>query len=752
MNDQHRLAAVRTAAVYTAVAGLWIVFSDKVLLLLAQDGAAITALQTAKGWFFVLATAALLYFLVARDLETIGRSAAELRERNEALAGANEELTAVEEELRQQFNELIANQAKIFRQNECLHTLRETAFALMHERDVDSLLRLIVEKAAAIGESSHAYLYTLTPDEQYMELRIVIGTAIQEIGFRQTRDRGVVGHVWQTGRPIVVHDYHQWPERIKGKGFSVIRTSTGFPLVVGGKVVGVFGVNYFDHHELPESDRDLLASFAELASIALDNVRLHSALRAELAERAKIETDLQRQQTRTQALLDAIPDVILRFSLDGVLLEQKKGADMRTTASFENHIGRHIDEFTPADIADKVTRSMREAAATRTTQQFEYEVAAASGVVYHREMRVVADAAGEAIGIIRDITRRREMENELKHMGLTDQATGLNNRVFFENELRRLDDARYLPLGVIVCDIDGLKFINDTLGRDSGDKLIAAAAYMIAACCGTGAVVARIGGGEYGIILANTTQAAVEETCERIRAAVADYRDTNKMPLSVSVGMSLCTDGQTTLNDTFKTADRNMYREKLHSDQSGHSAIVNTLAQALEARDFVTDGHADRLQDLMERLAVAAGFPASALPDLRLLGRFHDIGKVGIPDHILFKPGRLTAEEFAVMKRHCEIGYRIAQASPELAPIADWILKHQEWWNGQGYPLGLAGEDIPLPCRMLAIVDAYDAMTNDRPYRKAMTGGEAVAELRRCAGRQFDDRLVGLFITIIQRN
>ena len=100
---------------------------------------------------------------------------------------------------------------------------------------------------------------------------------------------------------------------------------------------------------------------------------------------------------------------------------------------------------------------------------------------------------------------------------------------------------------------------------------------------------------------------------------------------------------------------------------------------------------------------------------------FHDIGKVGIPDRILFKPGRLTDEEYKEMKRHSEIGHRIAQSAPDLQPIADYILRHHEWWNGGGYPLGLSGENIPLECRILAIADAYDAMTSDRPYRKAMS-------------------------------
>jgi HD-GYP domain-containing protein (c-di-GMP phosphodiesterase class II) len=152
----------------------------------------------------------------------------------------------------------------------------------------------------------------------------------------------------------------------------------------------------------------------------------------------------------------------------------------------------------------------------------------------------------------------------------------------------------------------------------------------------------------------------------------------------------------------------------------------------------------------MVELALAVGLPESTLPDLRLLGRFHDIGKVGIPDNILFKPGRLTDGEYEIMKRHSEIGYRIAQSSADLAPIADWILKHQEWWNGEGYPLGLKGEEIPLPSRLLAVVDAYDAMTNDRPYRKAMTHEQAIVELERCAGTQFAPDLVGIFKSIIK--
>ena len=203
------------------------------------------------------------------------------------------------------------------------------------------------------------------------------------------------------------------------------------------------------------------------------------------------------------------------------------------------------------------------------------------------------------------------------------------------------------------------------------------------------------------------------------------------------------------MNALFKEADNNMYREKLHQKNSARSAIVQGLVKALEARDFITEGHGDRLQNLVEEFARVVGIPEYSLPDLRLLAHFHDIGKVGIPDHILFKSGPLTDEEWKIMRQHCEIGHRIANSTPDLAPIADWILKHQEWWNGKGYPLGIQGESIPLECRILSIVDAFDAMTSDRPYRKALDRNAATAELQRCAGAQFDPELVETFTRLV---
>jgi diguanylate cyclase (GGDEF)-like protein len=332
-----------------------------------------------------------------------------------------------------------------------------------------------------------------------------------------------------------------------------------------------------------------------------------------------------------------------------------------------------------------------------------------------------------------------------------DSLTGVYNRAYFENDMARKNAGAHdvnEPFGIFVCDVDGLKLINDTLGHRQGDELLKVIAGILADGVAAPSYVARIGGDELAVVVADGTPTIMKELEDVYRAKIADHnQNCPQLPLSVSMGWAVGEAAEDT-DILFKTADNNMYRQKMHQSQSVRGSIVKTMMVALEAKDHITEGHADRLGDLMEQMGRALQLPQAIVADMRLLASFHDIGKVGIPDSILKKPGKLTDAEMVIMRQHCEIGYRIAKSSPDLEPIADCILKHQEHWDGNGYPLGISGEQIPIECRVLGIVDAFDAMTNDRPYRKAMTEDDAIRELLRCAGSQFDAKLVEIFISL----
>ncbi|MDR3566348.1 MAG: diguanylate cyclase [Negativicutes bacterium] len=356
-------------------------------------------------------------------------------------------------------------------------------------------------------------------------------------------------------------------------------------------------------------------------------------------------------------------------------------------------------------------------------------------------------------GIIRNISERQKAEEQLKYVGYHDSLTELYNRAYFNWYLKELEIQPPKSLGLIIIDVDGLKVVNDTLGHETGDALLQYTAQVLRQAF-AGGVVARIGGDEFAVVLADIDEQQIDTAVSGLREAAESKRyfaDGASLPLQLSCGYSLEQGPAYNMRNLFIMADRMMYREKLCQAAGRRGTIIKSLKEMLSARDYITEGHASRMQSFAVALAQKANVHSSHLSDIGLFAQFHDIGKVGIPDGILKKPGPLTEEERKIMQIHTEIGHRIATASDELAPIADWILKHHERWDGKGYPLGLSGEDIPLESRILAIVDAYDAMTNDRPYRKALSVEEAVKEVRRCAGSQFDPKLVDLFLTVLSQ-
>lgn len=343
-------------------------------------------------------------------------------------------------------------------------------------------------------------------------------------------------------------------------------------------------------------------------------------------------------------------------------------------------------------------------------------------------------------------------QSELLYLSHHDALTGIYNRTYFETELKASKYINDGGLGVIVVDIDGLKFINDTFGHAKGDQLLVQAVHCLKNAFGDNAAISRIGGDEFAILLHGITISDVEELYKYIQDSIQSENNrlpVDEIPLQMSVGYAYSAEAGISIEELFRKADNKMYREKLSRHVGDKGSIVHTIQQILLARDVGTGEHVERAKQLIEDFARAIGMAESEMADLQLFAEFHDVGKVGVPDRILNKPGPLSVDERTEMEQHTKIGHRIAQASPELRPIAQWVLEHHEWWDGTGYPLGISGESIPLACRILAIVDAYDAMISTRPYRPAMSKAQAMDELLRFAGSQFDPVLARQFVSFI---
>ena len=351
---------------------------------------------------------------------------------------------------------------------------------------------------------------------------------------------------------------------------------------------------------------------------------------------------------------------------------------------------------------------------------------------------------------INDITQSKQAEEEIRYLSFHDKLTGLYNRAFFEEELARLDTSRQLPLSLILGDANGLKLVNDAFGHEAGDNLLKSVAEIFKEVCRQEDIIARIGGDEFAIILpkvgGDELADIVARMKERCKKETAD-------PIKVSIALGEATkeyDYQN-IKTVFKLAEDRMYQNKLFESKSIRRSILATLKKTLEARSHETEEHGQRMKLLSLQLGRIMGLNENQLNELDLLAILHDIGKIAIPDSILEKTDKLTKDEWKVMKTHSEIGYRIAGASQETSAIADGILYHHEWWDGSGYPRGLEGEAIPLLSRIIAVIDAYDSMTHDRPFIKAKSKEEALDELIKCAGKQFDPNIVAAFIQMITR-
>jgi diguanylate cyclase (GGDEF)-like protein/PAS domain S-box-containing protein len=365
---------------------------------------------------------------------------------------------------------------------------------------------------------------------------------------------------------------------------------------------------------------------------------------------------------------------------------------------------------------------------------------------------VITDQDGVVYGeviVFRDITREKEEADEIRYISYHDSLTGLYNRTFFEEELRRLNSRRQYPITLILGDCNGLKIANDIFGHLEGDHLLIAIADILRKATRQEDIVARWGGDEFAIILPRTDESAAAKVRERV-LRLCDEAEAAPIRPSLALGSATNTDGSSNMEALLKLAEDRMYRHKLMEGKSARNAILQSIKKMLYEKSYETEEHAGRMIEIAHLFGHHIGLSIDELEELSLLAVLHDMGKIGIPDSILRKTGRLSAEEWMIMKKHPEKGYNIAKSTPELSGIAQLILHHHERWDGTGYPSGLKGDKIPKLSRVLSIIDAYDVITHNRTYKSAQSDRDALLEIERCAGSQFDPELANAFINVMK--
>lgn len=491
-----------------------------------------------------------------------------------------------------------------------------------------------------------------------------------------------------------------------------------------------------------------------LVSYAIRKVRSQqnriNEINAELTQKVGL---LDESNTLLKSIIESSPQVIV-FALDCnyryITFNKKHKSVMKEIWGRDIEVGMSMLDVI-ADQADNYKarynfdRTLAGESFTLTEEYGDEKLARLTWINYYSP---IYSNDGKIIGLtcfVLNITERKKAEEEILYLSYHDALTGLYNRRFYEEEIKRLDTDRNLPISIIVGDVNGLKLINDAFGHEKGDELLRKAALIIQSACRTDDIVARWGGDEFVILLPNTRPDEAEKIVGRIRSHYQG-NSINAVNVSISFGWDTKNTNDEDIFTVLKNAEDYMYKCKIIENASVRGNAINTILRTLHEKNPREEQHAKRVSELCQSIGKAMGYKKLDINKLKVVGLLHDIGKIAIEESILNKPDTLTVHELEQLRRHPEIGYRIISSSYDMLDLAGEILAHHERWDGTGYPKGLRGEEIPYVSRIIAIADSFDAMTSERPFRSAISEAAAVKEIIRCAGTQFDPEIARLFV------
>lgn len=685
--------ALRVAIIYLIIGSLWIVFSDKILSFITHDAQLIESISIFKGILYVVVTALVIFALVRNALRgeavysaRLDDSYARLQETFEAMNTSRNSLAESEEQYRLLFNALLSGY--------CVHEIiRDKNGAPRGIRTLNTNPAFAAIAGIAEGESSEDGFMRLLPGDSQAWL-------------------DSFGGVVATGNAMHFEVHTQ--NTFKELEITVFR---------------------------PATDR-----FAAIIN--------------DISDRKLMERAFDAESEQLKVTLDSIGDGVIAIDTEGKI-------------SMLNGVAGHLMGIRRAEAAGMPIGRALELYGGASGSKFASRITTAiergDMSVFKAELRIKSKDGAEKllsgraspmkgsdralqgfVVVFRDVTEQQQKEAEILYLSYHDLLTGLYNRNFFEEELRRLDTERQLPLSIIMGDANNLKLVNDVFGHREGDELLRAMAQVLRDSCRTEDIISRWGGDEFTILLPRTDADHAAMICRRIQAKCRECHTADRqLHPSISLGFDTKSESGTEIVHIIKAAEDMMYKNKLLDSRTAHNDFLQAMRSRIGENDLESERHIGRLSELCVRTGRELNLRDSDLADLRILALLHDIGKAAIDPRIINKPGDLTQEEWEEIKRHSSIGYRIVRSAPELMLVADYILGHHERWDGEGYPQGLKGEHIPLASRILAVADAYDVMTQGRPYRLPLNQETALMEIFRNAGTQFDPDVVVAFASVL---
>ena len=550
-----------------------------------------------------------------------------------------------------------------------------------------------------------------------------------------------------SGNTLFVNDESElrYIEERKNLRLHEIKSLIAVPVTYDNRLYGFAGFNSIKNsYHYSELEQNLLQNFGQLL--------LSLMLRKEIEDSVYIKKEIFR------TTLLSIADGVVSVDNEQNIILMNEAAEKLSGISYREAQGKPVSEvlnFMHEGASIPCSTTVERVIKTGITEKISDDV-----LLVHRDGLQIPvqysisavknkknDTKG-AVVIIRDVTSERNIQKQAEYLSFHDHLTDLYNRRFFEEELLRLDTLRNLPLSVIMIDVNGLKLTNDAFGHETGDRLLKKVAGIMKKECRNDDIVARLGGDEFSVILPKTDAVQAKLIMDRITGS-ADKENLKSIVISVAAGYATKTSPDQNIDEIIKIAENNMYSDKINTGKRMRRKTFELITVNLFEKYSYEQDQSERMKKLAARIGSAMGLSKDQISTLETISYYHDIGKIIIPPRLLNRPSDLSLEEYDLVQRHAEAGYQIMKSQEEYSSIAIYVLSHHERWDGNGYPRKQKGHEIPLLSRILAVLDAYTAMTGNLPYKKSLSTDSAIMELKKNAGLQFDPEVVDIFTGIL---